>query len=92
MASSPTETHRFTSLDGTELAWSELGEGWPVVLIHGLFSNAWTNWIRYGHAAAIAARGFRVIMPDLRAHGGSAAPGRDRRHGTAGADRYPGAG
>ncbi len=56
------------------MAYRELGEGRPVVLIHGLFSNAWTNWIRYGHAARIAAAGFRVIMPDLRGHGDSAAP------------------
>ena len=65
---------RFTSFDGVELAWHELGEGRPVVLIHGYFSNAWTNWIRYGHAAQVAAAGFRVIMPDLRAHGESAKP------------------
>ncbi len=45
-----------------------------IVLLHGFFSDAQTNWIRYGHAAAIAARGFRVIMPDLRAHGSSAKP------------------
>lgn len=45
-----------------------------MVLIHGYFSNAWTNWIRYGHAAQIAAEGFRVIMPDLRAHGESGKP------------------
>jgi len=44
------------------------------VLIHGYFSNAWTNWIRYGHAALLADAGFRVIMPDLRAHGDSAKP------------------
>jgi pimeloyl-ACP methyl ester carboxylesterase len=31
------------------------------------------NWIKFGHAKEIAARGFRVIMPDLRAHGESAA-------------------
>ena len=52
----------------------ELGEGRPVVLLHGYFSDAQTNWIKYGHAAAIAAKGFRVIMPDLRAHGESAKP------------------
>ncbi len=45
-----------------------------MVLLHGLFSDAFTNWLRYGHAAAIAARGFRVIMPDLRAHGQSGKP------------------
>lgn len=67
-------THRFTAADGVELAWHELGEGRPVVLIHGYFSNAFINWIRYGHAAHIAAQGFRVIMPDLRAHGDSGRP------------------
>ena len=67
-------THRFASFDGVALAWHELGEGRPLVLIHGYFSNAWTNWIRYGHAEKIAAAGFRVIMPDLRAHGESAKP------------------
>ena len=69
-----TALHRFESFDGVEIAWHELGEGRPLVLIHGYFSNAWTNWIRYGHAAKIAAAGFRVIMPDLRAHGESAKP------------------
>jgi pimeloyl-ACP methyl ester carboxylesterase len=43
-------------------------------LLHGLFSNAETNWLRFGHAAEIAGRGFRVIMPDLRGHGRSATP------------------
>jgi len=30
--------------------------------------------VTYGYAAAIAARGFRVILPDLRGHGESAKP------------------
>jgi pimeloyl-ACP methyl ester carboxylesterase len=76
LASSPTDLpiHIFKSDDGLDLAWREMGDGRPVVLIHGFFSNAFTNWIRYGHAARIAAEGFRVIMPDLRAHGDSAKP------------------
>ena len=74
MANSPIEPNFFESFDGARLAWRETGEGRPVVLLHGFFSDAFTNWIRYGHAAAIAARGFRVIMPDLRAHGSSAKP------------------
>ena len=65
---------RFAARDGVTLAWRELGAGRPVVLIHGYFSNAWTNWIRYGHAARIAAAGCRVIMPDLRGHGASDRP------------------
>lgn len=67
-------THRFIASDGADLAWHETGEGRGVVLLHGLFSSADMNWIRFGHAAEIASRGFRVIMPDLRAHGHSAAP------------------
>jgi pimeloyl-ACP methyl ester carboxylesterase len=73
LASSPTR-HTFQAPDGVELAWHELGEGRPVVLLHGLFSDADTNWIRFGQAAEIAGRGFRVIMPDLRGHGTSAKP------------------
>lgn len=74
MADYPTETHRFASFDGQEIAWTEMGEGRPVVLIHGYFSNAEVNWIKYGHAEKLAARGRRVILPDLRAHGHSAKP------------------
>ena len=66
--------HRWTASDGVELAWRETGEGRAVVLLHGLFSDAHMNWIKFGHADRIAAEGFRVIMPDLRAHGLSAAP------------------
>ena len=64
----------WTASDGVELAWHELGEGRPVILLHGLFSDAEMNWIKFGHAERIAARGFRVIMPDLRAHGLSGKP------------------
>ncbi|HEX3676507.1 MAG TPA: alpha/beta fold hydrolase [Sphingomicrobium sp.] len=76
------QLHFWTASDGVELAYHELGEGRPVVLLHGLFSDATMNWIRFGHAARIAGDGFRVIMPDLRAHGHSARP-----HGEA---YYPG--
>ncbi|MFC7537485.1 alpha/beta fold hydrolase [Sphingomonas sp. GCM10030256] len=66
--------YRWTVSDGVELAWHEVGEGRPVILLHGLFSDANMNWIKFGHAARIAADGFRVIMPDLRAHGLSGRP------------------
>jgi len=45
-----------------------------VILLHGLFSHAEMNWLRWKTAPVIAAAGFRVIMPDFRAHGLSAAP------------------
>ena len=66
--------HDWIASDGVPLVWRELGQGRPVVLLHGLFSDAEINWIRFGHAARIASRGFRVIMPDLRAHGLSGKP------------------
>lgn len=67
-------THNFAARDGVKLVWKELGGGAPVILLHGLFSSAEVNWIKFGHAKRIADAGFRVIMPDLRAHGDSAAP------------------
>ena len=81
MATPPTEPFFFESFDGVRLAWRETGVGRPVVMFHGYFSNAEVNWIRYGHAATLAAAGLRVVMPDLRGHGSSAKP-----HD---ADRYP---
>ena len=72
--SSNISSHRWKASDSVELAYHELGEGRPVILLHGLFSDANMNWIKFGHAERIAAAGFRVIMPDLRAHGLSASP------------------
>src|SRR5438270_6633787 len=71
---SEAEVHYWSASDGVELAYHELGEGRSAILLHGLFSDAGTNWIRFGHSARIAEAGFRVIMPDLRAHGLSAKP------------------
>ena len=67
-------TERLPSFDGTELAIHRLGTGRPVLLLHGLFSSAEMNWIRFGHAVRLAEAGFEAIMPDLRAHGQSAKP------------------
>ena len=71
-------TERIASFDGTQLAvhrvGPERGEGRPVLLMHGLFSSAQMNWIRFGHAQSLADAGFEAIMPDLRAHGESEAP------------------
>jgi pimeloyl-ACP methyl ester carboxylesterase len=73
---SDAELRFWTASDGVRLAYHALGQGRPVILLHGLFSDAVMNWIKFGHAARIAAEGFRVIMPDLRAHGQS-----DKPHG-----------
>lgn len=71
-------THYFESFDGTRLAFHTegpaQGEGRPVLLLHGLFSSAQMNWIKWGHGARLAAAGFRAIMLDFRVHGESDAP------------------
>lgn len=67
-------TDNFTSFDGTRLAIHIEGEGRPVILLHGLFSSAHMNWIKWGHGTRLAAAGFRAIMPDFRVHGESEAP------------------
>jgi pimeloyl-ACP methyl ester carboxylesterase len=54
MPDSNPSIHRFTASDGADLAWHELGQGRAVLLLHGLFSSADMNWIRFGHAAEIA--------------------------------------
>jgi pimeloyl-ACP methyl ester carboxylesterase len=71
---SEVRVHYWSASDGIKLAFHETGSGRPVVLLHGLFSDANMNWIRFGHADLIAREGFRVIMPDLRAHGLSGRP------------------
>jgi pimeloyl-ACP methyl ester carboxylesterase len=68
------ESNSFYAADGVEIRWRETGGGRPLILIHGYFSEADTNWIKFGHADLLANAGFRVIMPDLRAHGESGKP------------------
>jgi pimeloyl-ACP methyl ester carboxylesterase len=66
--------HRFAAADGVELTYRQIGGGRPLILLHGYFSTATVNWIRYGHAAALVDRGYLVVLPDLRGHGDSAKP------------------
>ena len=68
------KTEHFASFDGTNLALHRTGSGTPFVLLHGLFSSAQMNWIKWGHAEAIAAAGYEVLMLDFRVHGESEAP------------------
>jgi len=65
---------QFHGRDGLPLAYRELGDGWPLILIHGFTSSAVPGWIESGIAARMAGRGYRVILPDLRGHGDSSRP------------------
>jgi pimeloyl-ACP methyl ester carboxylesterase len=68
---------RLAGRDGRELAYLEMGDGRPLVLLHG-FAATGRQWLDHGPAAALAAAGYRVILPDLRGHGDSARPDRAR--------------
>jgi pimeloyl-ACP methyl ester carboxylesterase len=67
------EERTFPGPDGGRLTYRELGTGRPVVLLHG-FTATGATWFDAGPAHALAERGRRVIVPDLRGHGSSAAP------------------
>ena len=48
--------HSFVTVDdGTRIAVHEMGAGRALLLLHGYFSDAETNWIKYGHAALLVA-------------------------------------
>ncbi|MFD2936923.1 alpha/beta fold hydrolase [Spirosoma flavum] len=63
----------FTSFDGTKIHYDVLGEGKPVVLLHGFISNS-ESWKRTPVRQALADAGFKVVMLDLRGNGQSDKP------------------
>lgn len=71
---SDVRTEMFAGTGGTRLALHRMGQGRPVVMLHGLFSSAEVNWIKFRTAAQVADAGFECLMPDLRVHGHSEAP------------------
>lgn len=76
-----TDAEIFAARDGVNLAYRQLGEGAPLILLHGLFSSGEMNWIKFGTAQKLVDAGYRVIMPDLRAHGSSDAPHEEEFYG-----------
>ncbi|MHA1165303.1 MAG: alpha/beta fold hydrolase, partial [Alphaproteobacteria bacterium] len=57
--------------DGVELAYTDEGEGEPILLIHGFASNIQTNWVDTGWTKTLRQAGRRVIAIDNRGHGAS---------------------
>ena len=66
-------SYRFAGGDGVELACHEIGSGRPLILLHG-FAGSGSHMMGLGLVRALAEQGHRVILPDLRGHGGSAKP------------------
>lgn len=63
----------FTSFDGTKIHYDILGEGKPVVLLHGFITNG-ESWKRAPVRQALADAGFKVVTLDLRGNGQSDKP------------------
>lgn len=61
----------FTTTDGAEIYYTDLGEGQPVILSHGwpLSSDAWQVELKL-----LADNGYRAIAHDRRGHGKSSQP------------------
>jgi pimeloyl-ACP methyl ester carboxylesterase len=64
--------------EGVRLSGEEMGEGHPVVLLHGL--TATRRYVLHG-SLALARRGYRQISYDARGHGESAPAPQDRGYG-----------
>ncbi|MDO8289052.1 MAG: alpha/beta hydrolase [Parvibaculum sp.] len=60
--------------DGLRLAYRVVGEGAPIVLVHGFASTHDVNWVATGWSRALVDSGRRVIMADGRGHGASDKP------------------
>ena len=65
--------HGYADLSQLRLHYLEAGDGPLVVLLHG-FPDFWYGWRH--QIPALAARGFRVVAPDLRGYNLSARPRR----------------
>ena len=59
---------------GYRIAFDDLGEGPPIVLLHGFGASRRLNWAVTGWYSALQQAGFRVIAADARGHGTSDKP------------------
>jgi pimeloyl-ACP methyl ester carboxylesterase len=65
---------RTFSSAGVEIAFTDEGEGFPTLLIHGFGSNYRVNWVSTSWVRDLLAAGRRVIAFDNRGHGESGKP------------------
>lgn len=60
------------SSEGVDIAYVDIGEGKPILLIHGFGSNYAVNWQATGWISTLTSAGRRVVAMDVRGHGQSA--------------------
>src|SRR5579885_3614128 len=70
----PAMTQFAAAPDGIRIAYDDLGQGLPVVLIHGFGASRAQNWKAPGWYDTLLDAGFRVVAPDCRGHGESGKP------------------
>jgi pimeloyl-ACP methyl ester carboxylesterase len=66
------ESH-FAEIDGVKIHFHEIGEGAPVILLHGGGPGA-SGWSNYGRNVPELESSFRLIVPDLIGYGQSGKP------------------
>ncbi|MEQ9146416.1 MAG: alpha/beta fold hydrolase [Parvibaculaceae bacterium] len=59
-------------LNGIEIGFDDIGDGTPILLLHGFASTRADNWSRTGWYGTLEKTGRRVIAMDWRGHGESA--------------------
>jgi pimeloyl-ACP methyl ester carboxylesterase len=67
-------TDYVTAPDGLRIAFDDVGQGRPFVLVHGFGSDRSQNWRAPGWYDTLLAAGWRVIALDIRGHGESDKP------------------
>lgn len=67
-------TEYATSSDGIRIAYERVGEGPPVVLVHGFGSSRVQNWKSTGWYGSLSEAGFSLLAIDCRGHGESDKP------------------
>ena len=67
--------------DGVRIAYEAVGEGDPVVLIHGFAASRVQNWKAPGWYETLTGAGYRVVALDCRGHGESDKPHDPRAYG-----------
>ena len=70
---------KFFDSDGVRIRFVDLGEGEPIILVHG-FTRTLESWNR-GDILRSLARDYRVVALDCRGHGSSDKPHDPQRYG-----------
>jgi pimeloyl-ACP methyl ester carboxylesterase len=70
-----------TARDGVRLAYETIGDGKPIVLVHGFASSRAQNWRETGWYKTLNDAGYAVTAMDCRGHGESDKPRDDESYG-----------